>query len=158
MNDRRESMTKKKQYRFRLSDEAIEYIQSYADDHEIPRGDKTESLERIIKEHKELSKQNWNLQYITKTVTENVTRSVQVALQKSISNEINKVRLGTNNIDRNSQILIELLQGFMQIRNVEHIPTSDLYKPEFLSHVEKVVQDRITVQKQKKDSKYQNKK
>lgn len=148
-------MTERKQYRFRLSDEAMEYIQSYTDDHEIPRGDKTEGLERIIKEHQELSKQNWSLQYITDTVTENVSRSVQVALQQSISKEINKVRLGTNSIDRNTQILIELLQGFMQIRNVEQIPTTDIYKPEFLTHTEKMIQEKISLQKQKKDSKHQ---
>ena len=148
-------MTEKIQKRFRLSTEALSYIEEYTDNNDIPRGNQTEGLERIIKEHKQLSKQNWNLQYITETVTDNVTRSVQVALQKSIANDINKVRLGTNNADRNTQILIELLQGFMQMQNVEQIVTTDIYKPTFLTEAENLVQENITTMKQKKDNKNQ---
>lgn len=148
-------MTEKIQKRFRLSNEALSYIEEYTDNNNIPRGEQSEGLERIIKEHKQLSKQNWSLQYITETVTENVTRSVQVALQKSITNEINKVRLGTNNADRNTQILIELLQGFMQMQNVEQIVTTDIYKPTFLTAAENLVQENITTMKQKKDNKNQ---
>lgn len=155
MKGRRLIMEERKHYRHRLSDEVAQYIKDYAIDNDLPHHSSSEACERIIREHMVLSKQNWNLQYISDTVTENVTRSVQVALQKSISNEVKKVRLGTNNIDRNTQILIELLQGFMQIRNIEHIPTTDMYKPEFLNHVEKTVQEKIALQKQKKDSKYQ---
>ncbi|MCZ2260757.1 hypothetical protein [Sporosarcina sp. G11-34] len=145
-------MEEKKQYRFRLSDELDSYIEDYTLNNEIPREDKSEGLARIIREHKELSKRNWNLGYVTDTITENVTQSVQTALQKSISKEITKVRLGTNNADKNTQILIELLQGFMQMQNMEHIMTTDLNKPEFLSDVENLVQDRINLQKQKKDN------
>lgn len=148
-------MTEKIQRRFRLSAEALDYIEEYTDNNDIPRGEQTEGLERIIKEHKELSKQNWNLQYITDTVTENVTSSVQTSLQKSIVNEINKVRLGTNSADRNTQILIELLQGFIQMQNMEQIVTTDIYKPAFLSEVESLVNERITSMKQKKDNKNQ---
>lgn len=146
-------MTEKIQKRFRLSTEALSYIEEYTDNNDIPRSDQTEGLERIIKEHKQLSKQNWNLQYITETVTENVTRSVQIALQKSIVNDINKVRLGTNNADRNTQILIELLQGFMQMQNVEQIVTTDIYKPTFLMEAENLIHEKITTMKQKKDNK-----
>lgn len=145
-------MEEKKQYRFRLSEDINHYIEGYTEDNEIPRLDKSEGLARIIREHREMSKRNWSLEYITGTVAENVTQSMQVALQKSISKEINKVRLGTNNADKNTQILIELLQGFMQMQNMEHIMTTDLNKPEFLSDVENLVQDRINVQKQKKDN------
>jgi len=146
-------VTEKIQKRFRLSTEALSYIEEYTDNNDIPRSDQTEGLERIIKEHKQLSKQNWNLQYITETVTENVTRSVQIALQKSIVNDINKVRLGTNNADRNTQILIELLQGFMQMQNVEQIVTTDIYKPTFLMEAENLIHEKITTMKQKKDNK-----
>lgn len=148
-------MTEKIQKRFRLSAEALDYIEEYTDNNNIPRGDQTEGLERIIKEHKQLSKQNWNLQYITETVTENVTRSVQIALQQNIVKGIDRVRLGTNNADRNTQILIELLQGFMQMQNVEQIVTTDIYKPTFLTEAENLVHEKITTMKQKKDNKNQ---
>lgn len=138
--------------RYRLSDEVINYIEDYAIDNNLPRQSKSDACERIIREHMELSKNNWSLQYITDTVTENVTRSIQIALQKSISKEINKVRLGTNNVDRNTQILIELLQGYMQMQNIEHLLTTDLNKPDFLTDVENLVQNRINEMKQRKDN------
>lgn len=148
-------MEERKHYRHRLSDEVAQYIKDYAIDNDLPHHSSSEACERIIREHMVLSKQNWNLQYISDTVTENVTRSIQIALQKSISNEINKVRLGTNNIDRNTQILIELLQGFMQMQNVEQIVTTDIYKPTFLTEAENLVHEKITTMKQKKDNKNQ---
>ncbi|WP_133538373.1 hypothetical protein [Kurthia zopfii] len=101
-------------------------------------------MDAILEEHKELNKNHWNLQYIAQTVAHTVN--------ERISTELNRVRLGTNNTDRNTQILIELLQGFMQLRNVEHIPTIDLYKPEFLIHAENTVKERIAHQKQRKHS------
>jgi hypothetical protein len=58
--------------------------------------------------------------------------------------------LGTNNADRNTQILIELLQGYIQMQNLEHIVTTDIYKPEFLTEIENLVHERITTMKQKR--------
>ncbi|MEK3889645.1 hypothetical protein [Bacillus sp. FSL K6-3431] len=104
----------------------------------------SETLDVILQEHKELKKNNWNLQYITHTVATQVN--------ETISNELNRVRLGTNNADRNTQILIELLQGFMQMQNIEHIMTTDLHKPVFLTDAESLVQEKITMMKQRKDS------
>lgn len=138
--------------RFNLNEDTIDYIEAYTVNNRIPRDDRNEGLERILQEHKELKKNEFSLEYITDTVTENVTRSVQVSLQQSISKEINRVRLGTNNIDRNTQIIIELVQGFMQMQNLEHIVTTDLNKPEFLLDTEKLIQERINLLKQKKDN------
>ncbi|MEB2282409.1 hypothetical protein LAV73_20910 [Lysinibacillus xylanilyticus] len=56
-----------------------------------------------------------------------------------------------NNIDRNTQILIEILQGFMQMQNVEQIETTNIYKPIFLTEAENLVQEKITSMKQRKD-------
>lgn len=85
------------------------------------------------------------MQYIAHTVAELVNAT--------LSKEINRVRLGTNNTDRNTQILIELLQGHMQLQNIKHIPTTDLVKSEFLTDAENFVKDRIANQKQRKHSK-----
>lgn len=145
-------LDEKKHYRHRLSDEVANYIKDYAVINGLPYHSSSEALEKIIREHMKINKEVFSLEYITKTVTENVTQSVQVALQKSISKEINKVRLGTNNIDRNTQVLIELVQGHMQMQNLEHIITTDIMKPEFLMAVENLIQERITKQKQRKDT------
>lgn len=143
-------MEERKHYRHRLTDEVAEYIKDYAVINGLAYNSSSEAVERIIREHKELKKNDFSLEYITDTVTENVTRSVQLALQQSISKEVNRVRLGTNNIDRNTQIIIELVQGFMQMQNLEHIVTTDINKPEFLVETEELIQERISLMKQKK--------
>lgn len=145
-------MEQKKHYRHRLSNEVAEYIKDYAVINEFPYHSSSEALERIVREHMKLDKDVFSLEYITETVTEQVTKSVQIALQKSISKEINRVRLASNNIDRNTQILIELVQGHMQMNNLKSIVTTDILKPDFLIEVEGLIQERITEQKQRKDN------
>lgn len=137
---------KEHQFRVRFRVRILPVHYDYLEDYMIINDyrSKSAALNNILKEHKELSKNNWNLQYISHTVAEIVN--------ERISNELNRVRLGTNNTDRNTQILIELLQGFMQLRNVKHIPTTDMYKPEFLEHTENTIKERITHQKQRKHS------
>lgn len=140
--------------RYRLSEEVADYIKDYAAENEIPHGSTSDACERIVREHMYLSKLNFQVDYLSEVVSKNVTESVQTALNKSISQEIKKVRLGTNNVDRNTQILIELLQGLLVFQNINSITTTNIFKPELLTVVENVVHERITNQKQKKDSKY----
>src|SRR5699024_184707 len=92
----------------------------------------------------ELSKNNWSLNYITNVVTSQVSKGVQ--------EEVKKAMLGINQADRNTQILIELVQGFMQHYEVEGIITTEVHSPIFMKEVERLVKERITKQKQKKDS------
>lgn len=132
----------KHQFRARVKNVNYEYLEDYQITNDF--SNISETLDVILQEHKELKKNNWNLQYITHTVATQVN--------ETISNELNRVRLGTNNADRNTQILIELLQGFMQMQNIEHIMTTDLHKPVFLTDAESLVQEKITMMKQRKDS------
>lgn len=132
----------KHQFRARVKNVNYEYLEDYQITNDF--SNISETLDAILQEHKELKKNNWNLQYIAHTVSTQVN--------ETISNEINRVRLGTNNADRNTQILIELLQGFMQMQNIEHIMTTDMHKPVFLTDAESLVQEKITMMKQRKDS------
>ena len=143
-------MTKRNQYRLRMLDEAYQYIVDYADLNNLDYP--AYALEQIIREHRAWSKMNFSLEYLTEAVTERVNNSVQANLKNTISNEINRVRLGTNNVDRNTQILIELVQALMQFNNIQAIMTTDQYEPEFLKSAKKAVNDKIIHQKQLKDS------
>lgn len=136
-------MNNKHQFRARVRNVNYEYLEDYQITNDY--SNIGEALDSILEEHKELKENHWNLQYISHTVAEIVN--------ERMSNELNRIRLGTNNTDRNTQILIELLQGYMQLQNVRHIPTTDMYKTEFLTHTEEVVRSRITKMKQRKDSK-----
>ncbi|WP_438313219.1 hypothetical protein [Sporosarcina sp. FA9] len=136
-------MITKHQFRTRVKNINYDYLEN----HQIINDFSNigEALDAILQEHKELSKNDWSLQYISHTVATQVN--------DTLSTEINRVRLGTNNIDRNTQILTELLQGFMQSQNVQHIIPTNKFKPSFLIDTEKLVEERINTMKQKKDSK-----
>lgn len=145
-------LSEKKHFRYRITKETGNYIQEYAEINSIPRNSPSQALEEIIKEHRNTDRENFRLNVIVEGITNEVTKSVQIALQESISKEVNKVRLGTNNIDRNTQIIIELLQGFMQNENIEHIITTKENEPAFIEAVENLIQERISNLKQRKHS------
>lgn len=135
-------MENKHQFRARIRNVNYEYLEDY----QINNDYNTigEAVDAIIAEHRELSKNNWSLNYITNVVTSQVSKGVQA--------EVKKAMLGINQADRNTQILIELVQGFMQHYNVEGIITTEVHSPIFMKEVERLVKERITKQKQKKDS------
>lgn len=135
-------MENKHQFRARVRNVNYEYLEDY----QINNDYNTigEAVDAIIAEHRELSKNVWSLNYITNVVTSQVSKGVQA--------EVKKAMLGINQADRNTQILIELVQGFMQHYDVEGIITTEVHSPIFMKEVERLVKERITKQKQKKDS------
>ena len=135
-------MENKHQFRARIRNVNYEYLEDY----QINNDYNTigEAVDAIIAEHRELSKNNWSLNYITNVVTSQVSKGVQ--------EEVKKAMLGINQADRNTQILIELVQGFMQHYDIEGIITTEVHSPIFMREVERLVKERITKQKQKKDS------
>lgn len=146
-------MLEKTSRRFKIKNETFEFLEDYAYKNNIPYASVSTALDKIVDEYKERNDNEFKLNYVINQVADEVTKSVQVAIKESISDELRKVRLGTNNVDRNTQILIELVQGYMQSQNVSHILTTDMNPPPFLEKTKDLVQERITKQKQKKDSK-----
>src|SRR5699024_3840749 len=147
----------KKQRRFTISEHTFDYLEDYAYKNNIPYASISTALENIVDEHKNQDENEFKLNHVIDKISDEVVKSVQIEFKKSISNEINKVRLGTNNVDRNTQILIELLQGYMQSRNVNHILSTDDNFPPFLEKTNQLIKERITVQKQKKIAKTEEK-
>lgn len=135
-------MENKYQFRARVRNVNYEYLEDY----QINNDYNTigEAVDAIIAEHRELSKNDWSLNYITNVVTSQVSKGVQA--------EVKKAMLGINQADRNTQILIELVQGFMQHYDVVGIITAEVHSPIFMKEVERLVKERITKQKQKRDS------
>lgn len=135
-------MENKHQFRVRIRNVNYEYLENYQMNNDY--NTIGEAVDAIIAEHRELSKNNWSLNYITNVVTSHVSKGVQA--------EVKKAMLGINQADRNTQILIELVQGFMQHYDIEGIITTEVHSPIFMKEVERLVKERITKQKQKKDS------
>ncbi|MCP3763741.1 hypothetical protein NLX67_15305 [Domibacillus sp. A3M-37] len=111
------------------------------------------ALETILIQHKEYSNNLFDLRFIINQIKQELLQEIDNGIKKNVEVEMKRIRLGTNNTDRNTQVLIELLQGFMVASNKDTITTTDLYKPDFLAEAETVVHERIANLKQKKHSK-----
>lgn len=142
----------KQQHRYRIDDETHQYIKDYAIVNGLPKESTSLALEMIIKEHKQLVSEKLNTNMMSQVVSNNVSAAVEEMIEVGIAKEMKKIRLGTNNTDRNTQKLIELLQGLMQLQNIEHIMTTDMNAPPFLQQVDELIEARITEQKQRKDN------
>src|SRR5699024_9116792 len=143
----------KKQRRFTISEHTFDYLEDYAYKNNIPYASISTALENIVGEHKNQDENEFKLNHVIDKISDEVVKSVQIEFKKSISNEINKVRLGTNNVDRNTQILIKLIQDYMKNRKVNQILSTDDNSTPFIEKTNKLRKERTTEQKQKKDSK-----
>ena len=142
----------KEQYRYRIDPEANQYLKDYAAVNNLPLESSSLALELIIKEHKQLASEKVNLNLMAQIISHNVTAAVSEWIEAGVAKELTRVRLGTNNTDRNTQKLIELVQGLLQLQNIDHIMTTDMNAPPFLKQVDELIESRITEQKQRKDN------
>lgn len=143
---------KKKLIHFRLNEDHISYIDDIKEEGYSNRSD---ALISILNEHKELKNKLFDLNFIVNQFKYEMSVLIQEEYKRNFETELKRIRLGTNSTDRNTQILIELLQGFMIMKNVNRIPLTKDYKAQFLKDAEQLVKERITHLKQKKDSKEQ---
>ncbi|MGL3067110.1 MULTISPECIES: hypothetical protein [Planococcus] len=142
----------KRQHRYRIDEDVHQYLKDYAIKNELPRDSSSRALELVIREHKQLTSEKVNTNILAQIVSQNVTDSVSELIEAGVAKEVNKIRLGTNNTDRNTQKLIELVQGLLQLQNIDHIMTTDMNAPPFLKQVDELIESRITEQKQRKDN------
>lgn len=136
--------------RWTVSEDNIQYIQDYKVLNDF--NSESETIRMILKEHEEYKKKIFDLNYISESIKHDLLKSVSGVISETILEELRRVRLGTNNTDRNTQILLELLQGWMVLSNVQAITSTENIKPDFLNFAESVVKNRIVHQKQKKDA------
>lgn len=142
----------KKQHRYRIDDDVHEYLKDYAIENELPRESSSLALEEIVREYKQMVSEKVNTNVMAQIISQNVTDAVSEIVDAGITKELTRVRLGTNNTDRNTQKLIELVQGLLQLQNIDHIMTTDMNAPPFLKQVDELIESRITEQKQRKDN------
>ncbi|KMY52505.1 hypothetical protein AC623_20395 [Bacillus sp. FJAT-27231] len=123
-----------------FDEETFEYVSDYMDENKIRFNG--EAIARICKEHKELKENQWSIKYISEVVTN--------ALKETFKEELNKIRIGTNSADKNTQILIELLNGIYFFESYENLITTSVQEMEGVKTAKQEVQERITNQRQKK--------
>ncbi|MGX5633781.1 hypothetical protein [Bacillus thuringiensis] len=122
-------------------DQATEdYINDYMEEHGIRYTG--EAMGRICKEHEAAKNTEWSLNYVTEVVSKN--------LHDVLKSELTKIRLGANSADRNTQILIELLNGYFFLEGVDSLITTDKQEMGSVKIAKEVVVERISHARQKR--------
>ncbi|WP_341963658.1 hypothetical protein NM897_17385 (plasmid) [Planococcus maritimus] len=137
-------------WRGRISKESLEYLKDFA----LVKGLKkpNKALDYILKDYADLEKQRFDLRFVANSLKEEIIKEVRLAVKEEVAEEMKRIRLGTNNTDRNTQVIIELLQAKLVADNNNTLIFTDTFKPEFLEEAEAVVQERISNKVQKKHS------
>lgn len=117
-----------------------DYINDYMEEHGIRYTG--EAMGRICKEHEAAKNTEWSLNYVTEVVSKN--------LHDVLKSELTKIRLGANSADRNTQILIELLNGYFFLEGVDSLITTDKQEMGSVKIAKEVVAERISNARQKR--------
>ncbi|MGH0684583.1 hypothetical protein [Bacillus mycoides] len=123
-----------------MDQETEDYINDYMEEHGIRYTG--EAMGRICKEHEAAKSTEWSLNYVTEVVSNN--------LHDVLKSELTKIRLGANSADRNTQVLIELLNGYFFLEGVDSIITTDKQEMESVKMAKKSVEERISHARQKR--------
>ncbi|WP_377911148.1 hypothetical protein [Bacillus songklensis] len=101
-----------------------------------------EAIAHICKEHKEGKSNAWSLKYISEVVTKNI--------QEVFKDELTKIRLGANSADKNTQILIELMNGLFFHYSINGLITTSIQEMDGVTTAKEEVKKRIAHQRQKR--------
>jgi len=123
-----------------LNEETKQYIQAYMEENNI--GFTGEAIAQICKEHKEAKSNEWSLKYISEVVSNN--------LHQVLKDELTKIRLGANSADKNTQILIEYMNGLFFHHGFDGLMTTDLQELDSTKVAKEAVEKRIANQRQKR--------
>ncbi|WP_338631285.1 hypothetical protein [Clostridium baratii] len=127
----------KRSYGFWLGESEINYIKKYKELNKFPS--QSNALEKIIEEHKEFTRA---------TRTQEIDELAN-KLSKKVVENLKGMKLGIDNADRNTQILIEMLNGkYIKdrvgvIATTTGISSEHSRKSEALEIAEKEVKKRI---------------
>ena len=117
---------------FTISNEANEYIKKVRSERKIRS--ESEALEHIVKEHKEKSD----------TTTELMIKIIASEVARELKCDLVKIIKGINSADRNTQIVMEMLNGLFIKNSVGEILVSSVVKSEGLEIAEEAVRKRIS--------------
>jgi hypothetical protein len=131
----------KKQRRMISLDETTDqYIQAYMEEHHFRFPG--EAIEDICRKYRDEKEKEWSLQYITEVVSRN--------LHEVLKKELTKIRLGANSADKNSQILIELMNGLFFNQGAKGLMTTSIQEMDSVRVAREEVEKRIAHQRQKR--------
>jgi len=129
-------------YRHKVTvDEEIEaYIQEYMKENKLRFA--SEAIIDICEKYRKIQEQEWSLKYISEVVSN--------GLHDVIKEELTRIRLGTNSADKNTQILIEYMNGLFFHHGFDGLMTTELQELDSTKVAKEAVEKRIAHQRQKK--------
>lgn len=134
------SSEEKARLRLSVNPEVLDYIEEIKEEQNLSfNGD---AVSFLIADHKRLKKEQWSLNYVAEIVSKN--------LHETLKEELTRIRLGTNNTDRNTQIIMEVLNGMLINDNVEGLVTSDVMEAEGITTAKNMIQERIENKRQRR--------
>ncbi|MGG3182389.1 hypothetical protein ABEQ41_29590 [Priestia megaterium] len=120
--------------------ETDEYIQLYMEEHHLRYPG--EAIMDICQKYRNEQSKEWSLKYITEVVSQN--------LHDVLKEELKKIRLGTNAADKNTQILIEYMNGLFAFQGFKGLITTDMREMDSTRIAREAVEERISHQRQKR--------
>lgn len=121
---------------FRLEDATIKYVDQIKEAYAL--SDATKALEKIIEEHR-----NKDLVNATDDFCKKLSKEVALLLNKPLT----RIRLGVNNADRNSEVILLLLNALISYTGYQSLPTQETLQ---LTAAKNEVAERINVFRKKK--------
>ncbi|PFY98820.1 hypothetical protein COL60_29850 [Bacillus pseudomycoides] len=123
-----------------MDQETEDYIKAYMEEHGIRYTG--EAMARICKEHEAAKSTEWSLNYVTEVVSKH--------LHDILKSELTKIRLGSNSADRNTQVLIELMNGLFFHQGIQNIISTEVDEMDGVKTAKEVVEKRINHLRQKR--------
>ena len=125
-------MSEKQYKHFYIDKEFLDYLCEIKKTNNL--SSMNQAINLVLKEHKEKSD----------TTTEQMIKIIASEVAKALKSDLVKVIKGINSADRNTQIVMEMLNGLFIKSNVGYINTSDIVKAEGLELAEESVKKRIS--------------
>jgi len=130
----------KYRHKVTVDEETEAYIQEYMKEHKLRFA--SEAIIDICEKYRKVQEQEWSLKYISEVVSN--------SLHDVIKEELTRIRLGTNSADKNTQILIEYMNGLFFHHGFDGLMTTELQELDSTKVAKETVEKRIANQRQKR--------
>lgn len=117
-----------------LDDESINYILEYDKQNSI--GGPSRALRKIINDHKKFNSDFFE--------------NLKQAIKEVVSEDLSRIRAGTNLADKNSRMLLEFMNHLFVVNQYKELVTTEKFKSKGITEAELVVKNQIANARMKK--------
>ena len=122
----------RKDKHYKLNEDTIKIIEKFAEKN--TRGNATEALEKIVTEY--ANKDNVKIE-------DSFIQMLSLSLLEKMKPDLTRIRLGSNGADKNTQIILELINGLYNHLGITSLVSTEDFKMPPIEKAETVVKNRI---------------